>query len=72
MADMKDLKAKLETNPAARAKFLADLLGMLENNGVDVNDANVLKSLDLNMDLSDGPKFVAGLKASSIAITITA
>ncbi|HBC3919988.1 TPA: hypothetical protein ACVU4L_001665 [Vibrio parahaemolyticus] len=70
MANLKQLKENLEKNPAARAKFLADLLKTLESNGLDVNDPDVLKSLDLDLDLNDGPKFVEGLKASTVVVTL--
>lgn len=68
--DLKKLRTNLLKNPAARARFLADLLGTLRQNGVDVDDPKVLKSLHLDLDLSDGKKFVAGLKASTVVITL--
>jgi hypothetical protein len=70
MADLKELKKSLETNPAARAKFLANLLDTLEKSGLDVNDKKVIDSLKLNLDLSDGKEFVKGLAASTVIITI--
>ena len=45
--DLKKLRTNLLKNPAARARFLADLLGTLRQNGVDVDDPKVLKSLHL-------------------------
>lgn len=70
MADMKSLQKRLETNPIARTKFLADLLGTLERNGVDIQDPKVLEQLNLNLDLRDGKKFLEGLRASTNIITI--
>lgn len=70
--DLPTLRSRLEQNPAARARFLADLLQTLQKNGVDVDNSKVLDSLKLDLDLSDGKKFVGGLSASSVIITITA
>lgn len=70
MADLKDLKKSLETNPAARAKFLANLLDTMEKSGVDVNDKKVIDSMKLNLDLRDGKDFVKGLAASTVVITL--
>lgn len=70
MATLKDLKHSLETNAAARAKFLANLLSTMEKSGVDVNDEKVLDSMKLHLDLRDGKEFVKGLAASSNIITI--
>lgn len=70
MADLKALKKQLETNPAARAKFLANLLDTLRKSDVDVDDPKVLESLKLNLDLTDGKEFVKGLSASTVVITI--
>lgn len=70
MSDLKSLQKKLESNPVARTRFLADILGILERNGVDVHDAKVLDQLNLNLDLRDGKKFLDGLRASTNIITI--
>jgi hypothetical protein len=69
---LQEMRDNLAANPAARARFVADLLGMLERQGVNVNDTAVLNSLDLNLDLRDGQAFVDGTLASSAVITITA
>lgn len=70
MSDMKSLQKKLETNPVARTRFLADLLGTLERSGVDIQDPKVLEQLNLNLDLRDGKKFLDGLRATTNIITI--
>ena len=67
---LKDLRSKLVASPVARARFLADTLDLLNKNGLDVEDQDVLKSLDLSLDLNDGRKFVDGLAASTVVITI--
>lgn len=72
MSDLKSLSARLENSTAARVKFLSDLLTLLKDNGVNVDDANVLKSLHLDFDLADAAKFKKGLAASTVIITITA
>lgn len=69
--DLKKLRDNLAKSPAARARFLADTLEVLKRNGLDVDDVDVLKSLDLNLDLTDSKKFLDGLKASTVVITIT-
>lgn len=69
-SDLKNLNNRLINSPVARARFLADTLDLLEKNGLDVQDPDVLKSLDLNLDLNDGKKFIDGLRASSVVITI--
>lgn len=68
--NLKTLQQNLLKNPAARAKFLADLLDTLRKSGVDVDDPKVLESLQLDLDLTDGKKFIDGLKASTVVITI--
>jgi hypothetical protein len=70
MSDLPTLRKTLAENPAARAKFLADTLRLLESHGVNVNDPKVIEKLGLNLDLTKGTDF--GKVASSIAITITA
>jgi len=71
-SDLLTLRNNLNKSPVARARFLADTFDLLSKNGVDVEDQEVLKSLDLNLDLTDSRKFIDGLAASSIVITITA
>ncbi len=68
--DLKSLRQRLLKNPSARAKLLADLLSTLKANGVDVDDPKVLKSLNLDFDLTDGRKFVESLKMSTVVITL--
>lgn len=68
--DINDLNANLKQSAAARAKFLAGVLELLEKNGVDVKDEEVLKKLDLNLDLSNGEEFVKGLAASTVVVTV--
>ncbi len=67
---MSALNANLKQSAAARTKFLAGIMELLEKNGVDVSDEEVLKKLDLNLDLSDGEKFVKGLAASTVVVTV--
>lgn len=68
--DLNNLRGRLVASPVARARFLADTLDLLGKNGLDVEDPDVLKSLDLSLDLNDGKKFVDGLRASTVVITI--
>jgi len=70
MSDLKALQKRLETNPIARTRFLADILGILERSGVDIHDSKVLDQLNLNLDLRDGKKFLDGLRASTNIVTI--
>ena len=70
MPNLKDLRNRLLESPSARATFLTGTLSLLKDNGVDVDDPDVLKSLDLEFDLRDGQRFVDGLKASTVVITI--
>ena len=46
MATLEDLETTLLSNPAARARFLADTLELFEKNGVDVNTAGSDSSED--------------------------
>lgn len=69
--NLSDLGKNLKTNTVARAKFLAGFLDLLEKSGLDVQDERVIKELNLNLDLSDGEKFVKGLASSTNIITIT-
>jgi hypothetical protein len=69
--DLKKLRDNLTKSPAARARFLADTLEVLKRNGLDIDDPDVLQSLDLNLDLTDSKKFLDGLAASTVVITIT-
>jgi hypothetical protein len=70
-SDLTALKARLVNSPAARARFLADTLDLLAKQGVDIEDADVLKSTGLSFDLSNGGKFVDESVASTNIITIT-
>jgi|Laugrespbdmm15sd_2_1035082.scaffolds.fasta_scaffold03183_4 hypothetical protein len=68
--NLKALGTRLKTSTAARAKFLSSLLDTLEKNGVDVTDENVIKELNLHLDLTNGEAFVKGLAASTVVVTI--
>ncbi|MBN9148349.1 MULTISPECIES: hypothetical protein [unclassified Nitrobacter] len=68
MATLEDLETTLLSNPAARARFLADTLELFEKNGVDVNTAFSGAAAD-SFDLTDGARFLGGLAASSVVIT---
>jgi hypothetical protein len=50
--DINALKARLQKDPVARTKFVADMLTTLEKHGVDVHHPAVQKNLALSMNLS--------------------
>lgn len=64
------LKAKLTRSPVARVRFMTSLLGLLQDQGVDVENESVLKELGLNLDLSRGKEWFDGTSASTNIITI--
>jgi hypothetical protein len=72
MADgiFQPMTERLLATPAARAAFLADPLSMLEANGVNIRDPNVLNQLDLETDITDGRRFVDGSVASTNIVTL--
>lgn len=69
--DLRSLRNVLINSPTARVHFLARTLDLFRDSGVDVDDPAVLADMDLDLNLTDGQKFVSGLAASSIVITIT-
>lgn len=68
MSTLEDLEVTLLSSPAARARFLADTLELFEKNGVNVNAAFSGAAAN-SFDLTDGPRFLGGLAASSMVIT---
>lgn len=69
--DLKGLRTRLVSSKFARAKFLADTLTLLKDNGLDVEDDKVIEELHLDMDLKDGERFLDSIRASTVVITIT-
>lgn len=72
MADLNELRESLVRSPAARARFVSDLFTLLEKQGVNVDDPAMVRELDLNLDLSDGEKFVGGTLATTNIVTLVA
>lgn len=68
--NLKTLRENLVRSPSARARFVSDLFTLLEKQGVDVDDPEVVSELDLNLDLSDGDKFVGGTLATTNIVTV--
>jgi hypothetical protein len=66
--ELSQLEERLLSNPAARARFLADTLDLLQRNGVDVNSPDVQEQMKTAMDLTEGSRFLGGLAASSVVI----
>jgi hypothetical protein len=66
--ELTQLEDRLLSNPAARARFLADTLDLLQRNGVDVNSPDVQEQMKTAMDLTEGSRFLGGLAASSVVI----
>ena len=69
---LKVLRDKLKNDPVARAKFLKSAKTMLAENGIDIGDASVLKSLRLDIDPNDAEQFQATQKSwqtSTVVIT---
>ncbi len=64
------LSKNLVKSPAARVKFMNNFLDLLKGQGVDIEDASVLKDLGLHLDLTDGKKWFDGSVASTNIITI--
>lgn len=71
--DLQALRDNLQKSQAARTRFLASALDLLEQHGVDVNDPKVANQLGLhNIDLTNGATFLKSMMASSIVVTVTA
>jgi len=70
-SEPEQLKARLTSSPAARAKFMSDFLELLGKNGVNIHDPKVLDAFKLNLDLKDSQNPISHV-ASSIVITVTA
>ncbi|GBH30047.1 hypothetical protein MBESOW_P1301 [Sphingobium xenophagum] len=64
------LTTKLQASPAARVRFMNSLLGLLKDQGVDIDDAAAIKDLGLHLDLTDGKAWFDGSVASTNIITI--
>ncbi len=67
--DINALKARLQKDPVARTKFVADMLTTLEKHGVDVHHPAVQKNLALSMNLSMGPSVKANAASHVISNT---
>ena len=67
---LNNLRGRLVAISVVRARFLADTLDLLSKIGLDVEDPEVRKSLDLTLVLIDGKKLVTGLRTSTVVITI--
>jgi hypothetical protein len=68
--ELENLKNKLLASPQARLTFTADLLNMLERQGVNINDAAVLSEFQIGLEAADRQRFVDETLASSAIITI--
>ena len=65
------LATKLQGDPQARADFISGIKGVLQKQGVDVNDSSVLSHMGLDdAQLARQPGRTAAM--SSVIITITA
>jgi hypothetical protein len=70
--DINALKARLQKDPVARTKFVADMLTTLEKHGVDVHDPKVQKNLALNVNLSMGSSAKPNVASHVISNTANA
>lgn len=70
--DINALKARLQKDPVARTKFVADMLTTLEKHGVDVHHPAVQKNLALNMNLSMTANSPGTMAASTKILSHTA
>ena len=68
--EIENLEEQLLNSPAARARFLADTLELLERNGVDTSTPEFQQQMGGALDVSEGTRFVGGLAASTVVIAI--
>jgi hypothetical protein len=62
------LLKKIQADPVARTRFVADVLNVLEKHGVNVNDPQTLKKLGLDQNLN--PMKGIGTVASTVIVTL--
>jgi hypothetical protein len=64
----RELQQRLLEDPQARARFLADILDLLRESGVDTSSREFEETFASALDLTDGDRFMAGLAANAIVI----
>ncbi|TYL71018.1 hypothetical protein [Bradyrhizobium cytisi] len=67
--ELDHFKKNMSTNPAARAKFIVGILGILEEQGVDINDPAVLKKFGVHIEIPE--KNIPPSVMSTNIITVT-